>query len=416
MILGKDIKKNDMIQFSTDQSRVVLITGKRGSGKSYTLGVFAEELLEQCSAPVARDGAVYPDTDGAHMRNPAQRDLLLLIDPLGIFWTFCRPNKEDNLPEAKSLPVTILVPGDPVVRYGEEVVKQKFKLGLKFRSLRLNPSDISPSGWCSLFHLTISEPGGIALFRAVQSLAEKHYFPIDELCETVMEDVRAQDKTKEALLNRLEMAKAWDIFSSSDSDVWSTLSESCINVLDLSVLDPGGYGLANLIVSVLCRDLFIKRVKSRQQENLNLPLTKGGRGLSKSRERIWLLIDEAQRFVPAGKSTLSKEILINWVKEGRQPGLSAVFATQQPSSIDNDILSQCDLILCHRLSNREDIAALNRLSQDYLGNELRTYIRHVNNQGEALMLDDFSERMAILKVKPRRTLHGGGEQLLNLLS
>ncbi|MBC8236127.1 hypothetical protein H8E77_41805 [bacterium] len=85
-----------------------------------------------------------------------------------------------------------------------------------------------------------------------------------------MEDARAQDKTKEALLNRLEMAKAWDIFSSSDSDVWSTLSESCINVLDLSVLDPGGYGLANLIVSVLCRDLFLKRVKSRQQENLNL--------------------------------------------------------------------------------------------------------------------------------------------------
>lgn len=111
---------------------------------------------------------------------------------------------------------------------------------------------------------------------------------------------------------------------------------------------------------------------------------------------------------------MSKEILVSWVKEGRQPGLSAVFATQQPSSIDNDILSQCDLILCHRLSNREDIAALNKLSQDYLGNELRTYIRHVKNQGEALMLDDFSERMAILKVKPRRTLHGGGENILTV--
>jgi DNA helicase HerA-like ATPase len=176
-------------------------------------------------------------------------------------------------------------------------------------------------------------------------------------------------------------------------------------VLDLSVLDPGGYGLANLIVSVLCRDLFIKRVKSRQRENL---------GLSENAERIWLLIDEAQRFVPAGKSTFSKEILISWVKEGRQPGLSAVFTTQQPSGIDNDILSQCDLILCHRLSNREDIAALNKLSQDYLGNELKTYIRHVKNQGEALMLDDFAERMAILKVKERRTLHGGGEQILKL--
>jgi len=49
-----------------------------------------------------------------------------------------------------------------------------------------------------------------------------------------------------------------------------------------------------------------------------------------------------------------------------------------------------------------------------LGNELRTYIRHVKNQGEALMLDDFSERMAILKVKPRKTLHGGSEKILDL--
>jgi hypothetical protein len=383
MLLGQDIKKNDMIQFSTDQSRVALITGKRGSGKSYTLGVVAESLFE--------------------MANPGQQNLVLLIDPLGIFWTFCCPNTEANLAEAKALPVTILVPGDPVVRYGEQVVKRKLQLGLKFRCLRLNPSDISPSGWCSLFHLTISQPQGIALFRAVQSLAGKDYFGIDELCETVMEDARAQDKTKEALLNRLEMAQAWDIFSSSDSDVVSTLSPDCINVLDLSVLDPGGYGLANLIVSVVCRDLFIKRLQSRQEENLNLSVI---------RQQIWLLTDEAQRFVPAGKSTLSKEMLINWVKEGRQPGLSAVFATQQPSSIDNDILSQCDLIVCHRLSNRQDIAALNQLSQDYLGNELRTYIRHVKHQGEALMLDDFSERMAILKVKPRCTLHGGGENVL----
>ncbi|MBC8236128.1 ATP-binding protein [bacterium] len=116
-----------------------------------------------------------------------------------------------------------------------------------------------------------------------------------------------------------------------------------------------------------------------------------------SRERIWLLIDEAQRFVPAGKSTLSKEILVSWVKEGRQPGLSAVFATQQPSSIDNDILSQCDLILCHRFSNREDIAALNRLSQDYLGNELRTYIRHVKNHSPKLTVISSSDEPDALK-------------------
>jgi len=372
MIIGKDIKKNNDVEFSTEKSRVGLVAGKRGSGKSYTLAVLAEVLF--------------------------LRVLLLVIDVLGIFWTFC-------LPKVHGFPTTVLVPGDPIARFGKDVYERKLKLGVKFCSIRLNPSDISPSGWCQLFGLTISEPQGILLFRIVQALAKHGFFTIDDQIEAAMEDARAQDKTKEALINRLEMAKAWDIFSNSHEDIWEKLDLNSVNVLDLSVLDPGGYGLANLIVSVLCRDLFIKRVKERQRENL---------GLAETPERIWLLIDEAQRFVPAGKGTFAKDILISWVKEGRQPGLSAVFATQQPSSIDNDILSQCDLILCHRLSNREDIAALNKLSQDYLGNELKTYIRHVKNQGEALMLDDFSEKMAILKVKERCTLHGGGEEILKL--
>ena len=66
MIIGRDMKKNQEVSFSTDASRVVLITGKRGAGKSYTLGVLAEALFG--------------------------RVLLLLIEPLGIFLTFCLPN------------------------------------------------------------------------------------------------------------------------------------------------------------------------------------------------------------------------------------------------------------------------------------------------------------------------------------
>jgi hypothetical protein len=84
---------------------------------------------------------------------------------------------------------------------------------------------------------------------------------------------------------------------------------SAINVLDLSVLVPGAYGLANLAVSMICQELFQKRVKAKRRENLSL---------ASSAQRIWLLIDEAQRFVLTGRSTLSKEILITWAKEERQ--------------------------------------------------------------------------------------------------
>ena len=380
MIIGREIKTDKEIEIDIDRSRVILITGKRGSGKSYTLGVITEELFT--SVPSSQS-----------------KILILLIDPLGIFWTFCLSNEDKEA----SLPVLILTPGNPIARYGRDVVERKMELGVELRPIRINPSSISPSGWCDLFDLSINEPLGIALFRAVQNLTREYpFFSIDDMIEAVTEDHRAQDKTKEALINRLEMAKGWDIFSTSHEELQDKLSSDHINVLDLSTLDPGSYGLANLILSVICRELFVKRVKAKHKENL---------GLAHQREKIWLLIDEAQRFAPSGRSTFSKEILISWVKEGRQPGLSAVFTTQQPSSLDNDILSQCDLIICHRLSNKEDITALNRLSQDYLTSELKTYIRLVRNQGEALVLDDLSEKLSIVRVKRRKTLHGGDENL-----
>ncbi|MBI1924641.1 ATP-binding protein [Candidatus Poribacteria bacterium] len=415
MVLGHDIKTQLPVEVSLDKSRVIFVTGKRGSGKSYTLGVLAEELYLQGSV-----AEIKPLVSTGSTRR------ILMVDPLGIFFTFCCPNPERTAGETPlppvhggdrrdalgsppraggvALPVRLLVPGDPATRYGEDVVERMETLGVCFQALRLNPSGLSPSEWCDLFGLSINEPLGIALFRAVQHLASA-FFSVPQLIERVWEDPRSADKTKEALVNRLEMAHGWDIFSQAETDLEETLDTESINVLDLSVLAPGAYGLANLIVSVICRTLFQQRVQSKRRENLCLAPTA---------ERIWLLIDEAQRFVPAGRNTLSKDILIAWAKEGRQPGLSVAFATQQPSAIDNDILSQCDLSVCHRLSNQEDIAAVNKLSQDYLGSELKTYVRQLKNQGEALLLDDFTERLSLCRVKPRRTLHGGGESRLPL--
>ena len=65
------------------------------------------------------------------------------------------------------------------------------------------------------------------------------------------------------------------------------------------------------------------------------------------------------------------------------------------------------------MTSRNDIAALNRLSQEYIG-ELKSYMRNIKHQGEALILDDEQEKVSIVKVQPRRTLHGGGEQPLML--
>lgn len=378
LTIGKDSKKKQLAQIDNARSRAILICGKRGSGKSYTLGVIAEELYS--SKP---------------------RPLILIIDPIGIYWTMCLSNQDTQKQKsAKGLPVKVIVPGSPQARYGKEVMTKMQELGVKFQEVRLNPGDLSPDAFCDLFDLSINEPLGIALYRAVQHLREKKSFNISDIIDQIKKDPLAQDKTREALLNRLEMAVDWDIFSKTYQETWDILNQEELNILDLSVIDPGTHGLRNLVLSLLSHDLFKKRTNARRREELGLPSTT---------KRIWLLIDEAHQFVPQGRAALSKPILIRWIKEGRQPGLSCALCSQQPSSLDTEILSQCDIIITHKITNNEDITTINRLSHDYMGSELKIYIRNLKTRGEAVLVDDEKERVSMIKIRKRITKHGGEE-------
>lgn len=44
--LGKDLESKELINLDISFPHVILISGKRGTGKSYSLGVIAEGLLE----------------------------------------------------------------------------------------------------------------------------------------------------------------------------------------------------------------------------------------------------------------------------------------------------------------------------------------------------------------------------------
>jgi len=256
---------------------------------------------------------------------------------------------------------------------------------------------------CDSFQLNINEPMGIAITKAVIKCQQKYGrdFFISQIIERIEFDTRASDTTKDALINRLEMAMTWDMFENSAyREVWETLDPNTIIFLDLSTLDSGRYGRRPLVVSVLCRDLFVKRSIARRKEEL---------GLEAEMPKVWLFIDEAHQFIPSGKSSLSKEVLIQWVKEGRQPGLSLVVASQQPSAIDVEVLSQCDVILSHALTTAEDKVALNRLTKDYMAGELKTYINKIARTGQAVLVDDDTENTSMVQIKPRKSKPGGSE-------
>jgi DNA helicase HerA-like ATPase len=387
LFIGQTLDKKEDVTLSVGKARTVFACGKRGTGKSYSLGNIIEEVDEKM-----------PDT------------VPLVVDPMGIYWTMAEPNEgqSDLLWEwglqKRGFDVTLLVPGDPESQYGKDVLAEMERRGLRIEQLQLNPSDISPDGWCELFDLNVNKPMGIALFRAVRSLSGKEdgksFFTLADLIEAVEYDERANESTIDALINRLEMAKEWGIFSIEQIDIWNVLNPNRINVLDVSVLDPGKYGLRNLVAYVLTKKIFDERTNARRREELQL---------NASVPKVWLFIDEAHNFVPSGSSSLAKEILIRWIKEGRQPGLSLGIATQQPSAVSSEVVSQMDFILCHKITTRTDIKSLNELSQEYMGSQLKTYIKKIEKVGEAVCVDDEQEEVKQVQMRPRMSQHGGGE-------
>ena len=72
--------------------------------------------------------------------------------------------------------------------------------------------------------------------------------------------------------------------------------------------------------------------------------------------RIWVLIDEAHLVCPGGVVTAARPVIVDFVKRGRDAGLSLIMATQQPSALDTAAISQNDLVLIHKLTIDPDIA------------------------------------------------------------
>ena len=140
LLLGKDTRSDGQVFLDASGSRAILVCGKRGSGKSYTLGVLIEELISAGGTNI----------------------IPIIVDPMGVYHTMSQTNtaQQDELFKwglsAHSYPVRLLVPGDPYKLYDRDIIKILEERGITIVPLRLNSSDLSPDGWCDLFDANIT--------------------------------------------------------------------------------------------------------------------------------------------------------------------------------------------------------------------------------------------------------------------
>lgn len=368
---------------------VVFICGKRGYGKSYTIGVFLEEI--------------------ASLKETVKRELgVIVVDTLGIYWTTSIPGdkQSENITSwglsSGGFTIRLLVPGTARAEY--------IKKGIPAEQFSLRVSEISPMHWYKLFDVKATDPVGIVLTRAVLSLQSLSLdFSIEEILESIEKDDRSSDEIKGAAENLFLMAKSWGIFEKDGFSGSDFVKRGTLTILDLSHFQSSI--LKDIILSLVSKKIFEERMKERKMYELR----KMGRDITEQGiPLVWLAVDEAQVFLPCEKKTLSKEVLIDeWMRQGRQPGLSLIMATQRPSAVEPEVLSHSDIILCHRLTAQEDIDALSKIRPTFMSGDIRDSIKKIGTEkGVALLIDDTSESIHVIRVRPRVSWHGGSEPVI----
>ena len=393
--MGQYTSLSNKILMDVARSHVVLVAGKRGSGKSYTLGVLAEELAnlpEEISQNVAS----------------------LIFDTMGIYWTMKFKNEKDKelLHEwdlqPKNLPVKIFVPLGHYDNYLEKgiPVDEKFALDV---------TELNSEDWVITFGLDMINPISILIERTINKLKQQGEFNIDEIILNLEKDQKTEKNVKNATIGLFEAANTWGIFSNNQkqsTQVNDLVSAGKTSVLDLSVYNSiGAFNVRALVISLVSRKIFNQRMDARKKEEIE-SVSKGLDYLAAPEKKeyplVWMFIDEAHEFLPLGKKTIATDALVQLLREGRQPGISLVLATQQPGHIHRDVMTQSDIVIAHRVTSQLDLEALNQIMQSYLLESIKKQMDDLPTlKGSAIILDDNSERIYPMRMRPRFTWHGG---------
>ncbi|WP_435196772.1 ATP-binding protein [Natronomonas sp. EA1] len=306
--LARDGSRGGPVGLDIDRAHAGVVVGKRGSGKSYTLGVLAEALA-------ARRG-VTP----------------VVCDPMGAF--------------------------EGLAAAGLDVVRP-----------RVRASALDGRAWCDLLGLAPTSGAGALVWAsagASDTLAGMH---------THVERADAPASDRQAAVNHLQLAADWGVFDPDGLTVEALHG----SVLALQKLDRAP---ANAVVRAVASALYRARLEGAG------PLP-------------WLLVDEAHGFFEGVAGPALRRLFTR----GRAPGVSVVAATQRPAALPDYAISQADLLVAHRLTGAADRERLARARPSYLPGSLAD--RLPDGVGEALVFDDATGRAHAVRIRERRTDHGG---------
>jgi hypothetical protein len=396
--MGQTSSLANAVRLDMVRPHVIMLCGKRGGGKSYTMGVIAEGL--------------------ADMPEDLKKNIsIILLDTMGVYWTM----KYENHKEAPLLKPYNLVPkGFDVKIYTPHVFYDKYKkqgIPTDF-PFALKTSQLDTTDWCLALGFDITDPLGVLLEKTITKLKRsgKNY-SLRDIIETVAADKVSDRHDKDALINRLLSTQGWGLFDEKGTPVSELAKPGQVTVLDVSCYATmeNGWNVKSLVVGLVSQKMFIERMlhrKNEEYQEINVSRSSFGQKEKEEKKQemplVWLVIDEAHEFLPREGETAASQALITILREGRQPGISLILATQQPGKIHTDVMTQSDTVISHRMTAKIDTQALSMLMQSYMRSGLDVQLDQLPRlKGTALVFDDTNEKLYQIRVRPRMSWHGG---------
>jgi intein/homing endonuclease/DNA helicase HerA-like ATPase len=375
---------------------------------SYYLGIIAEELA---------------------LRN--QNVGMVVVDPVGVFWSMKYPNKEKR--EIELLKDFNIEPQglDNVVVFIPEGSKNLTPKETYDSTYTVQPSFLNAEDWTVTFGLDRFSPTGLLLEKVLKKVEEgyrtldglifkpkRKRYDINDIIICLENDAELNSKTKgfkkdsiRALVSRFEASKSWGIFSKTGTPLIEISVPGQLTILDVSTLDEN---VAALLIGILARRILsARKISTRKHAASKMEAIETVVDLENDIPPTWLFIDEAHTLIPGGSiATPASKAIIEYVKQGRQPGCSLVFATQQPSAIDSKVLSQVGTLICYKLVFDDDIKAVFKRMPTVVPKDFRkpSFIKKLE-QGIPIMADrqETTSRAFVLKPRPRMSQHEGRE-------
>src|SRR3989344_1194613 len=196
---------------------------------------------------------------------------------------------------------------------------------------------------------------GVLIERVLTKLKEdKGEFSIDQIIKEVRKDDKSQKEVKDAVENRFLSADTWGVFGEQGTPIKDLAIGGKVSVLDVSCYATmaSGWKIKALVIGLVSQKLFVERMTQRKEEEFR-DVKKSESYFSREEEKdqmplVWLVVDEAHEFLPAVGETVASFPLITILREGRQPGISLILASQQPGKIHTDVMTQSDIVIAHR--------------------------------------------------------------------